>query len=187
MKEKKIVTLVMVLILMIFIISCSNIKKSENSKGKGDNNGILTMDLSKKDYLTYLNNKYDEYLNDLDVDTKYDVNKADIKADDYIDNLREAYRELGNKLLTFKNDLESGVRSSDEEVKGLNDDIINSIDEIITNVEKVNIELEDKEDELTSKSKEEMKKELIKIEADTKKNRENLAKLVNDAESKLNT
>lgn len=186
MKEKKIVSLLMVLVLIIFIISCSNTNNSENRKGKGDNNGISTTDLSKKDYLIYLNNQYDEYLNDLDVDTKYDVNKADIKADDYIDNLREAYRELENKLLTFKNNLESGVRSSDEKVKALNDDIINSIDEIITNVEKVNIELEGKEDELTSKSKEEMKKELIKIEADTKNNRENLSKLVNDAESKLN-
>lgn len=181
MKSKKRIILLIFMIITFFLISCSN----KNSNESGESAAIENNNLSKSDYLIYLENKYNEYLSNLDLDNKYALDKADVTANDYIDNLKIAYRELNNKLVTLKNDLEKGVKTSDNQVKSLNDDIINLVDIAIVTSEKVSVELEDKGDKIATKTVEEIKSDLATIEEDSNRARERLADLVNNAKVKL--
>lgn len=179
MKKRKIIFLFGVIIILISMIACSNKKSSENEEKS------LNANLSRKEYVTYLDNKYNEYLSNLDIDNKYALDNANVTSNDYLDNLKEAYRELNNKLLTLKNALEEGVKTTDQEIKSLNDNIINLVDETIISVNKVSVELDDKIDKIKLKSADEIKSYLLTIEQDSNKARERLAKEVNDAKAKL--
>ena len=179
MKRKKIFFLFGVIIILIFMIACSN-KKSNEKQGEN-----LNTNLSREEYVTYLDNKYNNYLSNLDLDNKYDLDTANVTSKDYIDNLKEAYRQLNNKLLTLKNDLEYGVKTKDQEIKSLNDNIINLVDETIIAVNKVSVELDDKSGEIKLKSADEIKSDLSTIEEDSNRSRERLAKEINEAKTKL--
>ena len=181
MKDKKRIIIFILMIATFFLIGCSN----KNSTKDKENTIIESDDLSKSDYIVYLENEYNEYLSNLELDNKYALDKANVTANDYIDNLKIAYRELNNKLVTLKNDLEKGVRTSDGHVKSLNDDIINLVDIAIVTSEKVIVELEDKGDKIAKKSAEEIKAELSTIEEESNRARERLANLVNEAKEKL--
>ena len=161
------------------MIACSN-KKSNEKQGEN-----LNTNLSREEYVTYLDNKYNNYLSNLDLDNKYDLDTANVTSKDYIDNLKEAYRQLNNKLLTLKNDLEYGVKTKDQEIKSLNDNIINLVDETIIAVNKVSVELDDKSGEIKLKSANEIKSDLSTIEEDSNRARERLAKEINEAKIKL--
>ena len=56
MKKRKIIFLFGVIIILISMIACSNKKSSENEEKS------LNTNLSRKEYVTYLDNKYNEYL-----------------------------------------------------------------------------------------------------------------------------
>lgn len=81
--------------------------------------------------------------------------------------------------------MEEGVKTTDQEIKSLNDNIINLVDETIISVNKVSVELDDKIDKIKLKSADEIKSYLLTIEQDSNKARERLAKEVNDAKAKL--
>ena len=59
MKKRKIIFLFGVIIILISMIACSNKKSSENEEKS------LNTNLSRKEYVTYLDNKYNEYLSNL--------------------------------------------------------------------------------------------------------------------------
>ena len=81
--------------------------------------------------------------------------------------------------------MEEGVKTTDQDIKSLNDNIINLVDETIISVNKVSVELDDKIDKIKLKSADEIKSYLLTIEQDSNKARERLAKEVNDAKAKL--
>ena len=182
MINKKSIIIIFTIIISVFFIGCWDESKNENNI-KNIPEGEIN--LSEERYIIYLNNRYNAYLNNLDVDTKYSLDRGNVTSYDYIDNLKEAYRELEEKLVTLKDDLRNGVKTESEKIKNINDNIINLIDEAIIAAKNVSIELESEGDKIKDKDEETIKAKLYSIERESVNSRKRLAEKINEVKEEL--
>ncbi|MGL5245466.1 MAG: hypothetical protein ACRC7R_09870 [Sarcina sp.] len=188
-KYKKVIIVLLIGILILAIIGC----KQNNTiipPDRATNDVNQSNETSEKqEYFKMLSEKSKHYLSDIPLDTQYDLAKVDIdkieSEEKFLTDFKNSYVDLEIRLKAFKEDLQNGVKTNDNVIVKVNNDIIASIDKNLDEINKFYIKLEEKNSSLSSKEKNVFLKALKKIERSPHKIRVELYRLIENSKMNL--
>lgn len=151
--------------------------------------GSASDSMSKQQYVTYLNDRYNYYFADSPL-----YNSADIYVDsfnydgtneDFIISYSNDYIDLKDKLVAFKNDLQNNVPKGDPDIEKENQSIITAIDKDIIAVDRFNENYASETKDFGSLAKDEFIKSMKALGRAPHDAKVELDKLVQDAKNTL--
>ena len=161
----------------------------QQNSGTGAQSSEAASISTKEDYAKYLEDRSNVYLKDLKIDTEYDFDKLDAAkvdvSEDMVKGTKTSYEDLRKGLENLKTDLETNVKSDDEEVKKMNEKVIASIDKNLAEIKKANESLDKDGDGLLKKSKEDFISTMKDIEKAPREAKDELTKMITDAKNTL--
>lgn len=164
------------------------VQPQENS-GAGAQSSEAKMISTKEDYAKYLEDRSNVYLKDLKIDSDYDFDKLDAAtvnvSEDLVNGTKTSYTDMQKGLENLKTDLETNVKSDDEEVNKMNKEVIASIDKNLAEIKKANESLDKDSEGLLKKSKEDFISSMKDIQKAPRAAKDELTKMIGDAKNTL--
>lgn len=180
---------VLLSMVMLVLVGCSNNNSTSNSNSTTDKTNSNTEVTTTQDYYNYLTERYNYYLGNSKLFNDYDIYEEDFvyngTNEDFIVEYDKSYEELKVNLESFKKDLENYVKKGTPEVDKLNAEVIADIDKAIVEVDKYTATLGEKTKDYATLAKDEMIKGFRDIGKASHDALDDLKDLVDNAKERL--
>lgn len=181
MKNIKVISSLLLAILIMTLVSCSN-------NGSNTNN-TSSNPTTKEEYANYLEERYNYYFGDSSIYNNYDIYEEDFTfngtTEEFITAYDDSYINLKSDLESFKADLKNFVKSGTPEVDKLNAEVITDIDKAIVSVDDYNAGVAEKTKDYATLAKDEVIKGFRNIGKASHDAMDNLENLVDNAKDRL--
>ncbi|MBQ6630801.1 MAG: hypothetical protein IJH55_01555, partial [Romboutsia sp.] len=136
MKAKKILLTGVALSLSLSLVACNNKETTPKQNNNTTNNTTTTQDNATTmptDYTSQYANFYDANLSNLGMYRMYETPEAATEYyktnkypgnKQYVEDLKEAYKDSRDKIQTFVNDLKNDAKTDDKEISDMNQQLI---------------------------------------------------------------